>query len=58
MKEFLSQRGVKFLEKDITTDEQALEELTATGYYTTPVTVIKDVVVVGFDKVKLAELLG
>ncbi|MFB0546419.1 MAG: glutaredoxin family protein [Anaerolineae bacterium] len=58
MKEFLSRKGVDFVESDITQDEAALDELVALGFMTTPVTVIDDQVIVGFNQVKLEELLA
>ena len=58
MKEFLSQRGVKFIERDIAADESALAELSQLGVFTTPVTVIGGEVVLGFDRAKLEGLLG
>ncbi|MBI1983297.1 MAG: glutaredoxin family protein [Acidobacteria bacterium] len=57
-KEFLSQKGVAFEERDVSQDESALEELQRRGLMTTPVTLIDDDVVVGFDQKKLASLLG
>jgi glutaredoxin len=39
-KEFLSQKGVIFQERNILEDQAALEELQKLGYMTTPVTVI------------------
>jgi len=57
-KEFLSQKGIKFLERDVSTDEAALEELKNRGLMTTPVTLIYGDVVVGFDHGKLSALLG
>jgi glutaredoxin 3 len=57
-KEFLSQRGVAFEERDVTKDEAALEELQMRGLMTTPVTLIDGEAVVGFDEKKLAALLG
>ena len=57
-KEFLSQRGIAFEERDVTKDEAALEELQKRGLMTTPVTLIDGEVVVGFDRAKLAALLG
>jgi len=56
-KEFLSHRGVAFEERDVSQDESALEELQRRGLMTTPVTLIDDDVVVGFDQKKLAALL-
>ena len=58
MKEFLHQKGVQFTEKDISADEQALDELMAMGYSATPVTVIDGEAVVGFNRARLEQLLG
>jgi glutaredoxin 3 len=57
-KEFLSQRGVTFREKDITKDSSALEELERLGAMTTPVIVINGDVVIGFNRKRLEELLS
>ncbi len=57
VKEFLSQNKIDFIERNVVTDEIALEELQKLGYMTTPVTVIGDEVVVGFDREKLEKLL-
>ena len=56
-KEFLSQKGVSFTERDVSSDEQALAELERLGYRTTPVTLNDDEVVIGFDQERLEELL-
>ena len=58
MKEFLSQRGIPYVERDVATDEQALGELEALGYLTTPVLKIDGEVVVGFDRKRLEALLS
>jgi glutaredoxin len=58
VKEFLSQRGIEYVEKDLALNEQALEELTELGHMSTPVTIVDGKVVVGFDRKKLEELLG
>ena len=58
VKEFLSQNNIAFTERNIAADETALTELEQLGYMTTPVTVIDDEVVVGFDRPKLERLLG
>jgi len=58
VKEFLSQKGVEFTERDITVDDLALAELEELGYMTTPVTVIDGEVVIGFDRERLEHLLG
>ncbi len=58
MKEFLHQKGVEFVEKDVSADEQALDELMKMGYSATPVTVINGEAVVGFNRARLEQLLG
>ena len=57
MKEFLSQRGVPFTEKDVVEDDAAMEELTKLNYFSTPVTLIDGEAVGGFDRPKLEALL-
>ena len=57
MKEFLHQKGIAFTEKDVSADEQALDELTKMGFAATPVTVIDGEAVVGFNKARLEQLL-
>lgn len=58
MKEFLSQRNIPFVERDILQDETAIEELSELGYMTTPVVKVDGEVVVGFNRSRLEELLG
>ena len=58
VKEFLSEKGVDFTERDITVDDLAIAELEELGYMTTPVTVIDGEVVIGFDRERLEHLLG
>jgi len=58
VKEFLSQQGVEFTERNVAEDVAALAELEKLGFMTTPVTVIDDAVVVGFARDKLEELVG
>lgn len=57
-KEFLSRNGIVFEERDVSTDEAALNELQKRGLMTTPVTLIDGETVVGFDEAKLSKLLG
>ena len=57
MKEFLSQKGIPYTERDISTDETALAELEQLHVMTTPVTKIDGDVVIGFDRSKLEQLL-
>jgi glutaredoxin 3 len=58
VKEFLSQKGVPFVERDVLTDDSAMDELSQLGYMTTPVIKVDDQVVVGFDRKRLEELLN
>ena len=58
VKEFLSQKSIKFTERDIMVDDRAIAELEELGYMTTPVTVIDGEVVVGFDRDRLEQLLA
>ncbi len=58
VKEFLSQKGITFAERDVSQDENALAELEILGFMATPVTVIDGETVVGFDKARLSKLLG
>ena len=57
VKEFLSQRGIEFTERDVAEEESALAELEQLGVFTTPVTVIDGEVVIGFDRERLNALL-
>lgn len=53
VKEYLSQKHIQFDERDITKDPSALLELQKIGFMTSPVTVVEDKVIVGFDMPKL-----
>ncbi|MCH8988202.1 MAG: glutaredoxin family protein [Chloroflexi bacterium] len=57
-KEFLSERNVPFVERDIMNDKSAMDELIKIGVLTTPVTVFDGEVVVGFDRARFEKLLG
>jgi glutaredoxin len=56
-KEYLSQKGMRFQERDIAQDPGALAELKKLGYMTTPVIVINGSVIVGFDADKIDQAL-
>ena len=58
MKEFLHKNNVSFVDRDVTEDEHALDDLEKLGVMTTPVTVIDGQNVIGFDLAKLSALLG
>jgi glutaredoxin len=57
VKEFLSQKGVNFIERDVTKDDEALKELKEMGIMTTPVTKINGNIIVGFDQSEMEKLL-
>ena len=57
-REFLSKRGLAFVEKDVLKDPQNLEELhQKTGRRATPTLLIGDQVIVGFDKPEIEQAL-
>jgi glutaredoxin len=59
VKEFLSAHGVDFSARDVAHDPEALADLQATtGRQATPVIMIGDEVVVGFDRGRLQRLLN
>ena len=58
MKEFLSQKGIDFVGKNIREDQEALKELLGLGFQSTPVTLVDGEAVLGFDQGKIEELLG
>ena len=55
---FLSQKEIVFETRDIINDPEAMAELMELGVMTTPVTVIDEEVVVGFDRKRFEELLA
>ena len=58
MKEFLSDHEIAFTDRNVAEDPAALEALrSTTGKQATPVVVIGDDVVVGFDRGRLQRLL-
>ena len=46
------------MDKNIREDQEALKELVAMGYQSTPVTLIDGEAIVGFDQTKIEKLLG
>jgi len=57
-REFLSQKGVSFVEKDVINEPKNLEELVQkAGRRATPTLVIGDEVIVGFDKPEIEKAL-
>jgi glutaredoxin 3 len=47
-----------FVEKNVRADKDAMKELIDQGFQSTPVTIIDGQSVVGFDQLKIMELLG
>ncbi len=58
VKEYLSQKHVQFEDRDVTKDPDALYDLQKLDLMTTPVTVVGQNVIVGFDISKLDEALN
>ncbi len=58
VKEFLAQRGVPYIERNVNTDDQAREELEELGHLTPPVVLVDGEAVVGFDRPRLEQLLS
>ena len=59
VKEFLSQRGTSFEERDVSRDPSYAQELVrSTGQMGVPVTIINGQIVVGFDRGRLEQLTG
>jgi len=57
VKEFLHKQNVTFIDRDVSTDPGAMEELERRGVMTTPVTVADGETVVGYDVEKLRKVL-
>ena len=57
-KEFLTEKNVEFVEKNVTTDTEARNELIEKGYRGVPVIVVGEEEIVGFDKERLSSLLN
>jgi glutaredoxin 3 len=58
-KEFLSQKGYKFTELDVTKDRAALDEMVKiSGARSVPVIAACNEVMVGFDRTRLEQMLS
>ncbi|HKX17304.1 MAG TPA: glutaredoxin family protein [bacterium] len=58
VEEFLAAHEITYQARNIAEDPAAMAELERLGVATTPVTVIDGEIVVGFDRKRLAVLLG
>ena len=56
-KNYLEEKGVAFVEKNVQTDKDARAELMAMGHMGVPVLVIDGEQIVGFDKDRLETIL-
>ncbi|WDV45991.1 glutaredoxin family protein [Clostridiaceae bacterium M8S5] len=56
-KEYLAERGISYIEKNVSTDPAAKKELIKKGFMGVPVIIVGDQTITGFDKEKLDELL-
>ncbi|MCB7128197.1 MAG: glutaredoxin family protein [Candidatus Brocadiales bacterium] len=58
VKKYLQKADIEFKELDICKDEEAIEELKRLGAMTVPCIVAGEMVIRGFDKTKLDELIA
>lgn len=58
VKEYLSDKGVAFTEKNVSVDAAARKELMKKGIMAVPVVEIDGETVVGFDRDRIEDLLG
>jgi len=60
VRNFLRERGIEFIEIDITRDRSAAQRVRgwANGSETTPTIDVRETIIIGFDKLKLAKALG
>jgi glutaredoxin 3 len=58
VKGYLSRKGLKFSEKNISTDLEARAQLVKVGYRSTPVTLIGERYIVGYKPAALDEALA
>lgn len=56
-KDFLTMRGIKFTEKDVSRDRSAASELASRNIMGVPAFKINDEYIVGFDKNRIDELM-
>ncbi len=57
-KDYLNDKGIEYVEKNISKDVSARKELMAQGFMGVPIIMVDDEVIQGFDKSRLDELLG
>jgi len=58
-KDYLTKKGVRFVERDVSSDRAAADEMVRkTGQMGVPVIIVDGQIVVGFDRARLEQLLG
>lgn len=57
-KQYLSEKGIEYTEKNVQTDPSARKELMQKGIMAVPVIVVDGEDIVGFNKARLDELLS
>jgi len=58
VKEFLKEKGLEYEERNVLEDAAALNGLRELGFNGTPVTIVGDESVLGFDRARLEALVG
>jgi thioredoxin reductase (NADPH) len=58
LKQWLSEKGVAYKERNVSESPAYFDELNARGIFTSPVAIVGDTPVVGFRPNQMAELLG
>lgn len=57
-KEYLTEKGVAYTERNVSVDLEARKELQSKGFMGVPVIYVDDEIIQGFDKARLDQLLG
>jgi len=57
-KEYLNEKGIEFIEKNVSTDMDARKELMKMGFMGVPVIQIGEETIEGFNKAELDRILG
>jgi glutaredoxin 3 len=58
VKEYLSQKGIRYVERNVSTDRTAMNDLRSMGIMTLPLTMIDGEAVTGFNQEKFDALLN
>lgn len=56
-KAYMTENNIEFIERDVTQDAEARQDLLSKGYRGVPIIRVDDQDIVGFDQAKLDELL-